>query len=504
MVDFQPFHILTPSPILGYGYDLDEFWTTVRQTPPAAIILDAGSTDPGPYMLGTDKTLCSRQSYIRDLGPILEACSRYGTKLLVSSAGGAGTNTQVDLLVDIIRSIAEQNQHHFKLATIKFDDDREATIAKLKAGKIHSCSSSPPLELEDIRDAVAVVAQMGAEPFLEALKDPSVDIIIAGRSYDPSPFAAFCMHRGVQKSSAWHVGKIIECGGLCTTPKGRSILATMFLDCFVLAPTNPQQKCTPVSVAAHTLYEKSRPDRLPGPGGILYLDGCTYAQLSDGRSLMVKGSTFVPSPTYQIKLEGAMAMGFRSIFIGGIRDPILIAGIDEFLDSVKKSTKDAFPTLDTEKGPRVIFHLYGKNAVMGDMESETTVSHEIGVLGEAVAESQDLADAIAGFTRTLVLHGSYKGQLATAGNMASPLTPLDAPIGPVFKFSLYHLMDVDDPRSLFPLHYMEIGSKKQGRGEIRNPKASFSDSIPYPTNFAKSIPGSSISASWNSMISSSG
>ncbi|KAH6999396.1 hypothetical protein EDB80DRAFT_812412 [Ilyonectria destructans] len=459
MTEFQPFHILTPSPILGYGYDVDQFWAAVRETTPAAIILDAGSTDPGPYMLGTGKTLCSRQSYVRDLGPILEACSTYGIKLLLGSAGGAGTNAQVDLLVDIMREIATQKSYSFRLATIKFDDNRDAAISKLETGNMHPCSSSPPLQVEDIRDAVTVVAQMGVEPFLEALKDPSVDIIVAGRSYDPSPFAAFCMHNGVQESAAWHVGKIIECGGLCTIPKGRSILATMFEDCFVLTPTSPEQKCTPISVAAHTLYEKSRPDSLPGPGGVLHLDGCTYTQQPDGRSLLVKGSHFVPSPVYQVKLEGVKALGFRSIFIGGIRDPILINGIDEFLETVKKTVKDAFPALHTEGGPRIIFHLYGKNAVMGEMESETRVSHEIGILGEAVAETQDLADAVSGFCRTVVLHGSYKDQLATAGNLASPLTPLDTPVGPVFKFSVYHLMDIDDPRSPFPVAHMSLGTK---------------------------------------------
>lgn len=501
MANFQPFHIFTPSPILGYGYDVDEFWTTIRQTPPAAIILDAGSTDPGPYMLGTGKTLCSRQSYTRDLVPILEACSTYGTKFLVGSAGGAGTNEQVDLLVEIIREIADQKSYHFTLATIKFDDDRDATMSKLESGKIHPCSSSPPLQLQDIRDAVTVVAQMGAESFLQALKDPSVDIIVAGRSYDPSPFAAFCMHHGVQESPAWHVGKIIECGGLCTIPKGRSILATMFADCFVLTPTSPELRCTPVSVAAHTLYEKSRPDRLPGPGGILYLDGCTYTQQADGRSLLVRGSKFVPSPVYQIKLEGAKALGFRSTFIGGIRDPILIAGIDEFLDTVKRTVKDAFPALYTERGPSLIFHLYGKNAVMGEMESEPTLTHELGILGEAVAETQDLADAIAGFSRTVVLHGSYKDQLATAGNMASPLTPLDTSIGPVFKFSVYHLMDVDDPRSFFPLQYMSIGTKERDLQTIKKPFGSYQVPIPYPTNSPSSTPVSAISKYRNSVSS---
>ncbi|PNS16802.1 hypothetical protein CAC42_4766 [Sphaceloma murrayae] len=460
MASFQPFKIFTPSPILGYGYDFDEFWRTVKDERPAVIILDAGSTDPGPYMLGTNKTLCSRESYIRDLTPILEACSAYGMRLLVSSAGGAGTNEQVDFLVVIIQDLINAKDWNFNVATIKFNDDRAAFVSKLRAGEINSCASSPPLTEPDLRDATRVVAQMGAEPFLKVLEDDSIDIIISGRSYDPAPFAAFCMHHGVQPSPAWHVGKIIECGGLCTVPKGRSILATMYEDCFVLTPTKTGDRCTSVSVAAHTLYEKTRPDRLPGPGGVLHLEGAQYIEQADGRSVLVHGSEFVPSPRYEIKLEGVQQVGFRSTFIGGIRDPILIAGIDAFLVTVRETTFAAFPTLGKDGGPQLIFHLYGKNAVMGPLETSTQVPHEIGVLGEVTAETQELATAIAGFARTAVLHGAYEGQMATSGNLALPLTPLESELGPVFRFSVYHLLVVEDPLEFFPVEIMKAGKIK--------------------------------------------
>lgn len=463
MPPFQPFKIFTPSPILGYGYNIDEFWATVIQDKPAAIILDAGSTDPGPYMLGTGKTLCSKNSYLRDLRPILEASADYGIKVLISSAGGAGTNQQVDELVDIIKELAQQSSWKFTISTIKFATDRASLLEKLHSGQVKSCSSSPDLLEEDIRNATTIVAQMGAEPFLDVLNRYDPDIIIGGRSYDPAPFAAFCMHNGVQESPAWHVGKIIECGGLCTVPKGRSILATIFEDRFILTPTNPADRCTAVSVAAHTLYEKTRPDKLPGPGGVLHLDHCKYTPEPDGRSLMVQGSRFVPTPQYEVKLEGVEQIGFRTSYIGGIRDPILIAGIDDFLDVVRKTTKEAFPDLDSRSLPRLIFHVYGKNAVMGDMETDQTLSHEIGVLGEVVAESQELADAIAGFSRTVLLHGAYKGQLATAGNLASPLTPLETALGPVFKFSIYHLIEVEDPCVFFPSALLSVGSSIQRR-----------------------------------------
>ncbi|CAK7217524.1 hypothetical protein SCUCBS95973_003184 [Sporothrix curviconia] len=460
MPPFVPFKIFTPTPLLGYGYDVDQFWHTVETEKPAAIIVDGGSTDPGPYMLGSGKTIVSRASYVTDLTPILAASAKHGIKVLVGSAGGAGTSAQVDFVVDVVREIAHTRNLRFTVATIKFDASREDIVASLRAGKTAPCSSAPPLHEEDVRDAVDIVAQMGMEPFLAALANPAVDIIIAGRSYDPAPFAAFSIHHGVQLAPAWHGGKIVECGGLCATPKGRSILTTMHEDHFVLTPTNPPERCTPLSVAAHTMYEKTRADQLPGPGGVLHLGSTVFAPQPDGRSLLVRGSVFVPSPTYQIKLEGATRVGYRSCFIGGIRDPILIAQIDDFLEhTVRSNTRAGFPTLDTEGGPRLIFHIYGRNAVMGPLEPcvGSHVPHEVGVLGEVVAETQGEADAIANLARICTLHNSYKGQMATAGNLASPLTPLEQSLGPVFRFSVYHLMDVDDPAKYFRINTLEVG-----------------------------------------------
>jgi hypothetical protein len=44
---------------------------------------------------------------------------------------------------------------------------------------------------------------MGMEPFLEVLEsNPSIDIIISGRSYDPAPFVAWSIYNGVEPSTA--------------------------------------------------------------------------------------------------------------------------------------------------------------------------------------------------------------------------------------------------------------------------------------------------------------
>jgi hypothetical protein len=367
-------------------------------------------------------------------------------------------------MVDIIRELSEINGWSFQIATIKFRDDRALFQRKIQGRAVYPCSSSPDVSERDIIDAQTIVGQMGAEPFLEVLKNPGVDIIVAGRSYDPAPFAAFSMSRGVKPSPAWHMGKIMECGGLCSLPKGRSMLATMYSDRFELTPPAPEERCTPLSVAAHTFYEKSRPDRLPGPGGMLHLDNATYRQQPDGRTVLVRGSEFHPTQTYQVKLEGVKQIGFRTIFVGGIRDPILIGGLDDFLLKVRQTTQRAFSSLDRDEEYQLLFHVYGQDAVMGHLESATTSTpHEVGLMGEVLAPSQEEADSIAGFVRVTVLHGSYKNQLATGGNLASPLTPLEQPAGPVFKFTIYNLVDVESPLDLFTIDTISVGSKTVAR-----------------------------------------
>ena len=84
------FTVLTPTAMLGYGYRADHFWYGIEHYKPAAIIVDSGSTDAGPYKLGMNKMTCSRESYIRDLSAMLEACFHRKIKVLIGSAGGDG------------------------------------------------------------------------------------------------------------------------------------------------------------------------------------------------------------------------------------------------------------------------------------------------------------------------------------------------------------------------------------------------------------------------------
>lgn len=250
----------------------------------------------------------------------------------------------------------------------------------------------------------------------------------------------------------------MECGGICAVPKGRSMIATIRQKSFDLTPLSPEERCTPLSVASHTLYEKTRPDRLPGPGGILNLDAAHYEQITE-KTCRVSGAVFERTP-YQVKMEGVTHLGYRTIFIGGIRDPILIGQIDDFLGRVRKYTQGFFSDLDKSDKCSLIFHVYGKNGVMGPLETAQTTPHEIAVLGEVVAPTEELSHTIANNARASILHFAYPGQMATTGNFASPLSPHEQNAGAVFKFSVYHLVDLEigEEVSFFPITYHDIRS----------------------------------------------
>ena len=451
----QELKILTPTGMFGYGIPAEHFWRGIERGPDVMIV-DAGSTDPGPYLLGLGRMIVDRQAYLHDLALVLRAVAEHRIPLIISSAGGSGIDTHVDQMIELIRGIAAEQGWTFKVAAIYADIPRDVIHERLDGGRIMPCGSSGELTHDAIDGATSIVAQMGAEPFARVLAEhPDVDIIVSGRAYDPAPHAGFCMAHDIDPGVYWHMGKIIECGAVCAEPKGRVILATIRRDSFDLEPMNPVERCTPTSVAAHTLYEKTRPDLLPGPGGVLDLRQSRYAAL-DERRVRVSGSVFVPSDQYAVKLEGAAVVGHRTIFIGGIRDPILLAQLDGFLDKVAKHVGSFFAQLETGEAT-MLFHAYGRDAVMGEMEPlRHRVPHEVGLLGEVTAPTQELANAICSQARITVLHMPYPGQLATAGNFALPLNPPENPIGPVCRFTLYHLMEVDSPEELFPVRIHEV------------------------------------------------
>jgi hypothetical protein len=141
----------------------------------------------------------------------------------------------------------------------------------------------PPLNEADIDEASHLVGQMGTEAFCRALQ-ADADVVIAGRACDTAIFAAVPALLGCAMAPAMHMAKIIECASLCCVPGGRDpILATLEGDSFVLESMDPERRATAMSVAAHSLYEQSDPDRVAEPEGVLLVRSARYEEIDDYR-----------------------------------------------------------------------------------------------------------------------------------------------------------------------------------------------------------------------------
>jgi hypothetical protein len=253
-----------------------------------------------------------------------------------------------------------------------------------------------------------------------------------------------------------HLGKILECASIAAVPGSGSdcMLGILKRDSFSLLPLNPDRRCTVSSVAAHTLYEKTDPYLLPGPGGVLDLRDCRFSQETE-TTVRVEGSRFVPDPEYMIKIEGAKHVGYRAISIAGACDPFFIAQLDEIIQGVRKQLEENFKSMQQDKYC-LNFHVYGRDGVMGELEQWQQPAHEIGIIMEAVAESQELANTVVSFVRSTMLHYGYPGRVSTAGNLAFPYSPSDFPTGDVYEFSIHHLLRCEDPLAMFPISWEEI------------------------------------------------
>ena len=95
---------------------------------------------------------------------------------------------------------------------------------------------------------------------------------------------------------------------------------------------------------------------------------------------------------------------------------------------------------------------------MGELEPNRNqpANYELGLVIEAIANTQELADTICSFTRSSLLHYGYKGRKATAGNLAFPYSPSDFKGGEVYSFSLHHLLEVADPVKPFKFEIREF------------------------------------------------
>ena len=254
---------------------------------------------------------------------------------------------------------------------------------------------------------------------------------------------------------ATHMGKILECGAFFSRAicdgcdDGFSEHRSLCLGAGIPGP----QGITQVGCPAHSLYEREDPFLQRGPGGAVDLSSCRFE--ADGeRRVRVSGARFIRDDGYRVKLEGAAMVGYRSLCMAGVRCPTMIERLDELLNNAHQKTINQFApdkVLPT-------FRVYGRDGVMSTLEPlrQQSTSHELGLLMDVTAPTQELAHAACHFLSGHLLHVAYPGQINTSGNLAFPYSPSDVDAGAVYEFSIYHLMKAATPTELFPIHHDHV------------------------------------------------
>src|ERR1700687_1422573 len=205
-------------------------------------------------------------------------------------------------MTEIAREVAAEETLRFRLATIKSDQSPSYLKKRHAEGRIRPLNPAPKLDA-DVWDTSHIVGMIGSEP-IEAALGQGADVILAGRASDSALFAAWPLMHGAHAGLSWHAAKTLECGAACAVvPAADGMIATVRDDHFEIEPLDIDARCTPRTIAAHTLYENANPFQLIEPSGTVDTEQARYVALDD-RSVRVSGSRLFPANEYTIKLEG--------------------------------------------------------------------------------------------------------------------------------------------------------------------------------------------------------
>lgn len=440
--------VLSASGQLGYGIPAESLQRGLDWGPDF-IGCDMGSVDPGPAYLGSGKLATSPELSKRDLRLVLLGARKLDVPLLLGTAGTAGARPHLDQVLAMVREIAAEEGLTFRLASIASDISAETVIQARKEGRLKSLGKGLTASEDEISASSHIVGQMGTEAFVRAL-EAGADVVIAGRACDTAIFTAIPQILGYDLGLAMQMAKIIECTSICCVPGGRDpMMAVLGQADFELESTHLERRATPISVAAHALYEQSDPDVVYEPEGALWLDQAVYEPIDD-RRIRVSGGIWKPAEQFSIKIEAARRTGERMVLLAATADPGFIEQLDKIVPAVeaivRTMVKEDF-SLDVRP--------YGSGVLVAPKPSQPAPS-EVFLLVEIIAEQQQTAKSAISVFKQYLLHHGFPGRLCTSGNVAFPFTPPELDGGTAWEFSLYHLMEVDVLEPYFPVEIHDI------------------------------------------------
>jgi hypothetical protein len=147
--------------------------------------------------------------------------------------------------------------------------------------------------------------------------------------------------------------------------------------------------------------------------------------------------------------------------LGSVRDPFIIRQIDDWLrrldEKVRGRIKELYGNTVSDNAITLNVHVYGKNGTMGDLEPiKDATPHEICLLFLVTAPTQDIASAIASVTRHQALHLPIPEWSGLITGIACPFSPAYLDRGPVYRFNVNHVVEVDDPLEMFNIEHVQV------------------------------------------------
>lgn len=442
----RPVSIVAATGMLGTGF-LEASLRAAVAGGAVAIGCDAGSSDPGPRFLGTGELSRSRTALKRDLELMIRVGREAGIPVVVGSAINAGANRQLAEAVSMVKEIAAERGLSFRLTVISGEISHAWLGRALDEGRVRPMAGLPPLTRQVVDGSARFVAQMGPEPILRALQ-AGADVVLCGRASDAAVFAALGLHAGVPADLAWHAGKILECGAAPAIHRIHPdcIMATFDATGFTIGVPNPKMACSRLSVLAHGYYENADPYEIHEPGGMIDLSKTVFDEVPGGK-VRVSGSRFVKAPQYEIRVEGSRLDGHRSIIIAGISDPVLLDDFDTFITGCEAEIRrKCEESLGLRPGDfQFTIRRYGSPKAAHDPGA----TDQVGIIFEMVAADQATARAAAMIASHTALHHPVAGWQGFVSNLAIPFSPAAFDGGPVYRWSVNHLVRIDDPLGPF-------------------------------------------------------
>ena len=452
--------ILVPAGVLGLGFQ-EEALARGLAAKPDLIAIDGGSTDSGPFYLGTGTTKYSRDACKSEWRALMRARAEAGVPLVIGSCGTCGTRSAVDWMYDLTVELAAELGVSATVARLYTDREPTAVSSALNDGRVRPLEPALPLDGEDVASCTNIVGLAGAEQIQAAL-GTGADIVLAGRTTDTASIAALPLMRGANAGSAWHGAKIGECGAFCTTePSSGAVLLEFDGAGCTVAPAAAEGICTPRSVSAHMLYENSDPFVLPEPGGSLDVTEARYSALDD-RSVRIEGAKWTPSANYTIKLEAARIGGYQTTMLAVIRDPAYVDRAGEWVESLERFLAGRITESTGLSGDdyTLDFRLIGVDAALGRLERGGNGNGggsptEVGVLLIITAATQETATELSRLVNPFLLHHPLdRGE--PLPTFAFPYSPAHTERGAVYEFCMNHVLELDDPMDGFEIRTDKI------------------------------------------------